>query len=293
MELYEKCWLCGSKQIVDLYKANNFTVTRCKNCSLCFIREKVRDEYLKEVYTLTAEQKKEIGHQVYLDSSNVKNLKYAYKGVADKIKKYLPSRQDTLRLLDLGCSTGVFFDFFPDWDVYGIELEETAGKIAKSKHESVFIGDMKDAKFQNDFFDCITIQDALDHSNNPMEVVKHCYGLLREKGLLVIKVHNINCLLAKITGKRFYAICPPGHLTYFNLKTLKLLLAKNGFEYKSHYYNTQKLKLTTAIMRMTGNTSHPVLNILSKTFLKDIPLYKNYHDIITVIGIKQHISSVV
>jgi 2-polyprenyl-3-methyl-5-hydroxy-6-metoxy-1,4-benzoquinol methylase len=287
MELYEKCWLCGSNQIIDLYKVNNFTVVRCKKCSLRFIREMVSDENLKEVYTLTPEQKTGIVQQVYLDSGNIENLKYAYKRVADKIKRYfIPPYGDNPRLLDLGCSTGVFFDFFPDWDVYGVELEETTGKVAKSKHENVFIGDMKDARFKNDFFDCITIQDALDHSNNPMEVVKHCHGLLKENGLIVIKVHNIDCLLAKITGKRFYAICPPGHLTYFNLRTLKLLLSNNGFEYLTHFYNMQKLRLSTAIMRMTGSASNLLVNTVSNTFLKNMPFYKNYHDIITVIGIK-------
>jgi len=105
----------------------------------------------------------------------------------------------------------------------------------------------------------------------------------------VIKVHNISCLLAKISGNKFYAIIPPGHLTYFNLKTLRMLLEKNNFEYTDHFYNTHKLRLDTAIMRASTTFPflEPVSQKLSKSILGNIPFYKNYHDLITVMGIKK------
>jgi 2-polyprenyl-3-methyl-5-hydroxy-6-metoxy-1,4-benzoquinol methylase len=212
---------------------------------------------------------------------------YAYKKLANKIKSHFKNKTN-LRILDLGCSNGSFLELFSDWDVYGVELEETAGKIAKQKHANIFIGDMRQANLKEDYFDCITIQDALDHSNDPFAVVKQCHKLLRAQGLLVIKVHNINCLLAKITGKKFYAIIPPWHLTYFSLKTLKMLLQKSNFVYNCHYYNAQKLRFDTAIMRASTTFTwlKPVYKILEKTIFGSMPFYKNFHDIITIMGVK-------
>jgi len=285
MEKINFCRLCGGHNISDLGEVNGFTLSKCKECSLVFVRETVDDEYLARFYASTSEQ--EDTKNVYLDASNEINLKYAYGKIADRIKSNFDNRTN-LRILDLGCSNGSFLDLFKDWDVYGVELEETAGKIAKQKHPNVFIGDMKHANFEENYFDCITIQDALDHSNDPYAVVKQCHGLLKSQGLIVIKVHNIDCLLAKISGNKFYAIQPPAHLTYFNLKTLKMLLEKNKFEYKGYFYNTQKLRLDTAFMR--ASITFPFLKSISqklgKTFLGNIPFYKNYHDIITVMGIK-------
>jgi ubiquinone/menaquinone biosynthesis C-methylase UbiE len=193
-----------------------------------------------------------------------------------------------LRILDLGCSTGTFLDLFPDWDVYGVEFRESTGRIAKQKHPNVFIGDMKRVNFEKNYFDCITILDALDHSNDPYEVVKQCHRLLKSQGLIVIKVHNINCLLAKISGNKFYAMLPPAHLTYFNLKTLRMLLEQNNFEYAGYFYNSQKLGFATAIMHasVTFPFLEPVSKKLGKSIFGNIPFYKNYHDIITVMGIK-------
>jgi len=282
---YDTCWLCGGKQIVDLYVVNGFTVSKCKDCTLRFIREILDDEHIKDYYTQTANEVEML--QVYRSAANENKLKYAHKAVANRIKKQFGAK-DNLKLLDLGCSTGLFFDFFPGWDVYGVEIEESAGNIAKAKYNNVFIGDMKDAGFKDNFFDCITISDALDHFNNPLEVIKRCHGLLKKNGIITIKVHNIDCLLSKITGKKFYAIIPPEHLTYFNLRTLKLLLSNNGFEYSEHFYNTQKLRLDNAVMRASTTFSFlsPVHKLLSRTVLGGIPLYKNFHDLITVIGKK-------
>jgi 2-polyprenyl-3-methyl-5-hydroxy-6-metoxy-1,4-benzoquinol methylase len=282
---FEKCWLCSSERVKNMYEVNNFTIAKCEDCSLCFVRDIVDDEYLKNFY---AQMPKQGEHRVYFEKSNEKNLQYAHALVADKIKKHFNFQSD-LNILDLGCSNGSFLEQFPNWNIYGIELEETTGKIAQNKHKNIFIGDMKDASFEQNFFDCITINDALDHSNDPNFVVKHCYSLLKPNGIIVIKVHNINCLLAKLTGKRFYAIAPPGHLTYFSLKTLKFLLKKHDFEFLSYFYNMQKLRFDTAIMR--ASTTFPFLNpfqrIAEKTFIGKIPIYKNFHDIITVIGIKK------
>jgi len=250
------------------------------------------DDFLKEYYTVT-NQNADV-KTVYHDEDNVKNLNYAYETSANRIKEMLklnPPIHDTgaPRLLDLGCSLGRFFDFFPDWDVYGVEIEEVAGNIAKSKHENVFVGDMKDADFEKNFFDCVNMQDSLDHSNDPIAVVKHSYEFLKEGGFIVIKVHNINCLLAKVSGKRFYAIVPPEHLTYFNLKTLKLLLSANGFEYVNHYYDTQKLSLRTILMRISVTFPFftPIYKAVSKSALGSMTLRKNFHDIITVIARKK------
>ena len=185
---------------------------------------------------------------------------------------------------------GAFFNFFPDWETYGVELDPIQVEIAKTRCTHIFQGDLKTVSFPSNNFDYITIQDALDHSNNPVETVRHCYNLLKPGGVLAIKVHNISCLLSKICGSHFYAIIPPDHLFYFNLKTLQLLLNKNGFKFHSYYYNTQKLKFSTSILRVykgkpTGIGNY-MYNIIQKHPFLNFSIYKNFHDLITVFGIK-------
>jgi len=297
MRLRDTCWLCGSRQIKDLYRVNGFTVAKCGQCALCFVREAVDDDAIQEIYALGSAQNEMLAtKKVYLDRRNEKNLKYAYAALAKRIRAYFlhaAGEQEAgagrRRILDLGCSTGAFFDFFPDWDVYGVELEETAGAIAKQKHENIRIGDMAQAEFGEDFFDCVTVLDSLDHSNSPMDVARHCRRQLKPGGLLVVKAHNIDCLLAKLSGKRYYAIMPPVHLSFFSLKTLKRLLSACGFQCVDHYYNWQKLRLDTAILRASGTFPFlaRVYKGVSGRWIGKLPVYKNFHDIVTVMAIKR------
>jgi hypothetical protein len=59
MEKINFCRLCGGYNIFDLGKINGFTLSKCKDCSLVFIRETLNDEYLARFYTLTSEQEAE------------------------------------------------------------------------------------------------------------------------------------------------------------------------------------------------------------------------------------------
>ena len=86
-ETMNVCRLCGGNNILDLGKVNDFTISKCRSCTLVFIREIPNDEYLKKCYTLTSEQEAKMKERsVYLDPDNERNLKYAHKKVADKIK---------------------------------------------------------------------------------------------------------------------------------------------------------------------------------------------------------------
>ncbi len=63
---------------------------------------------------------------------------------------------------------------------------------------------------------------------NPIDALTKCDGLLRPGGLLVVQVHDIGCVFAKISGNRFYAIVPPSHLFYYDQRTLSNALNKTG-----------------------------------------------------------------
>jgi len=109
--------------------------------------------------------------------------------------------------------------------------------------------------------------------------------------LIVVKVHNISCLLSRLTKKNFYAICPPGHLFYFNDKTLRIAMEKAGFRAVDTRFIGNKISLKTIPYRLAhGNKDsifHKVFTLLDRTRLGDISFRKNLFDIITVLGIKE------
>ena len=286
--MHAACPLCGGAELEDRYDIRGFTLARCAACTLLFVKNRCDDAYLSRYYRQAASA---VGHErVYVADANKRFLDFAYSRLARRIKKILgPGPR---RLLDLGCSAGGFFDHFPGWDLYGVELSERDGRSAREKYPNVFIGDMRAAPFERGFFDCVVLQDSLDHSNDPLGVVRHVHGLLKPGGLIVIKVHNVSCWLAKLSGRRFYAFLPPGHLFYFDLATLKRLLDACGFSYGRHYFNTHKLQTGIAFMRMSQDDPdswfYKISMKLASSPLGRIPVYKNLHDLITVFGVKRN-----
>ncbi|QGZ92825.1 methyltransferase domain-containing protein [Microcystis aeruginosa FD4] len=107
-------------------------------------------------------------------------------------------------ILDVGCSGGYFLDIMQEWNRYGIEISDKEASIAKSKYgDNIVSVVIENYPVRESFFDVITLQDVLDHCINPTEVIDSCYKMLKPGGLIIIKVHDISCLYARIRDLRF------------------------------------------------------------------------------------------
>jgi SAM-dependent methyltransferase len=143
---------------------------------------------------------------------------------------------------------------------------------------------------RENYFDVITLQDVFDHLRDPIAILNKCHAMLKPGGMIVIKVHNISCLWAKLTGPRFYAVQPPSHLFYYDKGTLDLLLGKTGFRLIDTRFIPHILRIWIVLHRFArGNQDSPFLRIarrLKSTWLGEAKIKKNLRDIITVIAVK-------
>jgi hypothetical protein len=141
------------------------------------------------------------------------------------------------------------------------------------------------------FFDVITPQDVFDHLPDPLPALSKCRRMLKEGDLLVINVHNISCLYAKLTEAAFYAIIPPSHLFYFDRRTLTLAAEKSGFDVVETKVIGHLLRISTVFMRLSrGNRKsffYKIYSVLADNWLGIIKIKKNLHDIITIFAVKQ------
>jgi hypothetical protein len=115
--------------------------------------------------------------------------------------------------------------------------------------------------------------------------------MLKEGGLLVIKVHNISCLYARLTGAGFYAIIPPSHLFYYDRRTLTLAASKSGFEVVETKFIAHLLRLSTVFMRLSRGDKkslfYRIYLALANRSVGKIKIRKNLHDIITLFAVKR------
>ena len=117
-------------------------------------------------------------------------------------------------------------------------------------------GSFEDYPLREGYFDVVTLQDVFDHFRDPLPALEKCRRLLKQGGLIVIKVHNISCLYAKLTGRHFYAVIPPSHLFYYDGRTLAHTLSKAGFRVVNSRFIGHLLKLKTVFWRLSRSNTN-------------------------------------
>lgn len=283
-----RCPVCGHPLFKKKYSINHYTLVQCCACQVIFVREKLSQQDLDQYYFKEvdgAEGKKDC---VYLDEENIENLSYYYR----RLKALILKRIQTGKILDIGCNAGYFLDVMEGFECYGVERSPDYAKVAKSKYgERVFEGTFEDYQVPDGFFDCISMQDVFDHMLDPMAVLEKCRRLLKPDGILVVKVHDLSCLYARMTGKNFYALIPPAHLFFYNRPSLKTALQKASFEIIFSKHIGHLMFLSTIVYRLSRKDPQSIFfhlhRWIEKTWLGRQKIHKNLHDIITIIAVKK------
>lgn len=281
------CPICRHNILKDKYIVNNFTIVCCQSCRLMFVKEKLSQQELDNYYCKESDGMDAEADFVYLNRENIENIKYYYKNLRSVILK----KMSTGKILDIGCNTGFFLDVMEGFERYGVDRSPSHGKIAQERYgKNIFVGTFEDYPTSNFLFDCITLQDILDHTIDPLEILKKCNRLLKPGGLLIVKVHDMSCLYAKIMGKNFYAFLPPLHLFYFSRTSLAVALKNASFDIYLSKHMSHLLFLSTIFYRLSRGSQNSIFfklfKLISGTWLGRIKICKNLHDIITIFAVK-------
>ena len=137
----------------------------------------------------------------------------------------------TGRMLDVGCSTGLFLELAQaaGWSVYGIEPSSWLADQARARlGDCISSMTFEDTPLVEGSFDAVTFWDVLEHMPEPSAAVARAARMLRANGLLAISVPNIKSVFARTMGFRWPLLLPE-HLYYFSPSSLHLLLQHNGF----------------------------------------------------------------
>ncbi len=280
VEMYAFCPVCSGDRLNGIWMVNGYQIARCDTCSLVFVQNKVTAEDLAVHYAGGTDE-------VY-DDANVDCLNYYYEKLGSLIRKRFPRPG---RVLDLGCSRGWFLDVMRGWECHGNEIAPSDAAAARERYgDRIVAGSFEDYPLREEFFDVITLQDVFDHFREPLPALEKCRRMLKPGGMIVIKVHNISCLYAKITGQNFYAVIPPSHLFYYDRQTLARTLSIAGFQVVDSRFIGHLLKVKTVFWRLSqSNPSSPHYRMYKRmngTWLGEMKFHKNLHDIITVLAIK-------
>ena len=147
-----------------------------------------------------------------------------------------------LKILDIGCGTGVLGSFFKknqNCYVAGVEINQTAYELALQNLDTVVKGNFEtlDLPFENNYFDIVIMGDVLEHLVDPVRSINKILPLINYQGKILITVPNVrNWRVVKslVFNDNWqyedWGILDYTHMRFFTKKSLQSLLLKQNIE---------------------------------------------------------------
>lgn len=202
------------------------------------VANKPTDEQLQKFYSQKYYQNNKGNYKKKYTGSDKVNLFKKYELIFDSInnKKYK-------NFLDLGCGEGFALDYFykKKFNVQGIDFSDYGIKRHNKKMSKfVEFGNLYkllNIKIKNkQKFDIFFASNILEHLNNLEKFFKYLNMLsIQKKTYLIVIVPNDfsffqKSLFKKNKIKSRYWICPPEHISYFNLRSLSNFISQKGWK---------------------------------------------------------------
>lgn len=115
----------------------------------------------------------------------------------DNLLELIEEERDAhFRVLEIGCDCGATLleikNRYPNAEVYGSEINESAAKVA-AHIAAVKVNNIEecDLDYEEGFFDYIIFGDVLEHLRSPLKVITYCRELLNEKGCILASIPNL------------------------------------------------------------------------------------------------------
>lgn len=165
-------------------------------------------------------------------------------------------------VLDVGCGTGALSQAIQmrGYDVWGIELNNEASEIARTRISALINADITDLTGVKSIigkqkFDYIVFSDVLEHIYDPFSLLKEYMCFLKDGGSVVVSVPNALTWTNRIKflfGVFDYqdtGIMDRTHIRFFTFRTSKNLVKAVGLKITGVDYTPHFIRVLTPVVK--------------------------------------------
>ncbi len=223
------CPLCQSEKFSKKYEFTTpvqYEIVRCKRCGLVYMNPQLPAAVLDSFYS---DERYYTGGAAYTYSDE-RRARASYRLLFHSRLRSIERFASKGNLLDVGCSFGGFLECARErgWNVYGLDVSQPVIDHVQALGITAFCGTLRQSTYADNFFDCITMVEVVEHLPDPLADLRTCFQKLKPGGWLIIQTGNIDSLSSKVLGKKF-SYYLPGHVVYFSPATLTRMLRQAGF----------------------------------------------------------------
>lgn len=257
------CAICHTSDVAQQFTKFGFDVVKCRSCGLVYLNHSMTPDDLRDFYS-----------KEYFSGGEDRKGYADYVGDEDSIRRSFREKVRTIEslhprgtILDIGCAAGFFMDEAAamGWEVYGQEVSEYAGGVARERHgDHVFIGTIDAVDLPPKSMDVVTMWDVIEHLDDPRAVLARIRELLKDDGLFAVCTGDIDSWIARLQGRRSRIFNPPQHLYYYSKDSLARMLGAAGFQARRQEIDRKVLSLEYFFYVVSCLNSNPVTRFLHR-----------------------------
>lgn len=196
-----------------------------------------------------------------------KSISY-YENQRPEIVSLIPKNIRTI--LDIGCGEGIFLKNIKDLtraETWGVEMVAELEEKIRENADHCLIGKAEDiiGALPDNYFDCITLNDVLEHLLEPTELLRLIKPKLSTNGVVVASIPNVRFftnLRALVIDKDWkyndHGILDSTHFRFFTKISMKRMFEEAGYE----------VVLQKGLSKLTSPKTK-LFNILTCSFFED------------------------
>lgn len=225
----EECPWCSQDEYTEEYiNENGCRVVRCNKCGLVYSTKILNEKGIKNYWNNYTNTIHMADTKLAEDRARMYQLEY------DFINKFMKSSNNSI--LDVGCSQGMFLDFFNcnNNTCYGVEIDSEAASIAGKKYKT-WTEDITKIETEQKF-DLIISRGTIQYFLDPKKAFEKIVSLLNYNGIFFISSSpNSDSLCFKLFKDKF--VLPVNETDYyaFNKNVLEEFMNKHGIKLVTDY----------------------------------------------------------
>jgi 2-polyprenyl-3-methyl-5-hydroxy-6-metoxy-1,4-benzoquinol methylase len=135
-----------------------------------------------------------------------------------------------VRILDIGCGFGETLGYHKarGCDVYGVEADENIRRVAEKFGFNVHVGLFDPMIYEPGFFDYVTLDQVVEHVNDPLETLRGVRQVLAPEGRVIISTPNAEGWGARVFGRRWINWHAPYHRQFFSVPSMRTAAEEAG-----------------------------------------------------------------
>lgn len=233
------CYLCDNTEFDTImpYRAHpddiifsNSKIIKCKNCGLLQINKKFTPEaienYYKNIYA------REDLYRFNLNDFPLDNIWAVFRGraLAKLIQEKGLNKKFELSIMDVGCGYGQLLYGFTNYlknkcYVVGVDYDEKTKQVFDKYNWKFRLGGIDDIYEEYpDKIDILITSHVFEHVIDPNDFLKKCGAMLKDDGVLLWEIPNLNEFNLQCDSRHSPHIC------LWDINSLREILTRNNFE---------------------------------------------------------------